>query len=780
MFQLNEDKSIYITRGDILLLSVSAEEDGNVHTFAAGDVVRFKVYGKKNAANVVLEKDFPVTKETDIVDIFLTGEETKIGNVISKPVDYWYEVELNPRSNPQTLIGYDEDGAKIFKLFPEGEDLPDDIPDAEDIPVVDDELDLISPRPVQNQAIARAIVGLRADFEETKNDVTKMAEDAARGVSQAEEEIIVERARIDNIVATAVAPVSGDDAAYLEVADVRVGADGKTYASAGSAVRGQFVAVNEKLERVRGYGYMADGELYIDTMNKTIHSKNLLLLTSDRSFAYVTNEPIALDNEDASLRSIFAVLLDDGGYELHMGIEADMNNYENVYYICGYYSGKLVGDNFSPNLSVTINSVPHVAYEVTMNGYHDNIKDALKERDDTLNESNQRLIDFVYNIAGVNENVVEFTANHLTAVNVSTDGNGELGEGEKKTRLSVREMMPSYNTEEIEIVLAQATTYACNIYLFDENKVSVGSTYHSGKNGKITAPINAAYFRVMIARSGGEIEIPPSDLVKIRLISKKRKTSLDMIPNTLVTEGTTHIKLLGDSITQGMGSTGYVGYTLTENGTSISVRGNGPDYKSKGDDYVVGDYLGESGARRWYESTSSTGWGNKLKDYLESKFDCVVKNYGMSGISSGNLSELCKPLVYDEDDIVLLMIGTNDRATTTKSDFRANVKSFVEYLTERNKKVVLLGATPVSVDREEITDFHMEDVNNILRSVAYACGVEFIPVYDFFMEYCDIKSIDVDSLIGDGLHPNDSGYDVMFKIICKNLGISIKRSGATW
>ena len=68
MFVLNDDLSIYATRGDIVFFSVSAEENGVAHKFKAGDVVRIKIYGKKDATNVVLEKDFPVTKDdTDAV-----------------------------------------------------------------------------------------------------------------------------------------------------------------------------------------------------------------------------------------------------------------------------------------------------------------------------------------------------------------------------------------------------------------------------------------------------------------------------------------------------------------------------------------------------------------------------------------------------------------------------------------------------------------------------------------------------------------------------------------
>lgn len=53
------------------------------------------------------------------------GDETKIGEYISKPKEYWYEIELNPETYPQTIIGYDEDGPKVLILYPEGGDYND-------------------------------------------------------------------------------------------------------------------------------------------------------------------------------------------------------------------------------------------------------------------------------------------------------------------------------------------------------------------------------------------------------------------------------------------------------------------------------------------------------------------------------------------------------------------------------------------------------------------------------------------------------------------------------
>ena len=174
MFIVNEDNSIYATRGDIVYFSVAADDDGKPYKFQAGDVVRIKVYGKKDAENVVLQKDFPVFDITESVEIYLTEEDTKFGEVISKPKDYWYEVELNPYDNPQTIIGYDDDGAKIFKLFPEGDDVPEYVPDPEVIKVIDEELDMTSDRPVQNQAIARAFENLMDGYERTHAAVAEV------------------------------------------------------------------------------------------------------------------------------------------------------------------------------------------------------------------------------------------------------------------------------------------------------------------------------------------------------------------------------------------------------------------------------------------------------------------------------------------------------------------------------------------------------------------------------------------------------------------------------
>ncbi len=120
MFVIDSDLTIHITRGDMGIIAVTANNGETDYEFKSGDVVRLKVMAKKNCADVVLKKDIEVTEPTLAVEIALDSEDTKFGGLISKPTDYWYEVELNPDTKPQTIIGYDENGAKVFKLYPEG------------------------------------------------------------------------------------------------------------------------------------------------------------------------------------------------------------------------------------------------------------------------------------------------------------------------------------------------------------------------------------------------------------------------------------------------------------------------------------------------------------------------------------------------------------------------------------------------------------------------------------------------------------------------------------
>ena len=110
---------IEVNRGDELSLSLTLKQDsGTTYTFVEGDKVVFSIYNKgKMNEKAVLIKEVNATPGTTSITIALTSEETKIGELINKPVEYWYEIELN---DEQTVLGFDENGPKEFILYPEG------------------------------------------------------------------------------------------------------------------------------------------------------------------------------------------------------------------------------------------------------------------------------------------------------------------------------------------------------------------------------------------------------------------------------------------------------------------------------------------------------------------------------------------------------------------------------------------------------------------------------------------------------------------------------------
>ena len=126
MFDIAGD-TIKITRGDACIITVSAEDKNNQpYQFKINDIIRIGVYEKGNYDKAVLIKDTNITEESEQVDIILNQNDTKIGEIINKTVNYWYEIQLNPETDPHTIIGHDDDGPKIFRLFPEGADIRND------------------------------------------------------------------------------------------------------------------------------------------------------------------------------------------------------------------------------------------------------------------------------------------------------------------------------------------------------------------------------------------------------------------------------------------------------------------------------------------------------------------------------------------------------------------------------------------------------------------------------------------------------------------------------
>lgn len=265
----------------------------------------------------------------------------------------------------------------------------------------------------------------------------------------------------------------------------------------------------------------------------------------------------------------------------------------------------------------------------------------------------------------------------------------------------------------------------------------------------------------------------------------EKNTPIDVIGKYLTLNAPSYnyrICLVGDSITQGMGSSGFHQYDAVIDGKTYNVRGNGPNNPNATSDYKIGEYLWSSGGRRWYEALDGNGWAQLFKNYMNEKFNIIVRNFGMSGINSGDLKYFINNFMdtlYNFDCIVM-MIGTNDRQFENLESFYTNMNDTIKTIKNYGKDLIIMACIPASIENEKTFSVHMEDVHNALRNISCENKIPFISVYNLFIDYCSNKGITIDTLLSDGLHPNNEGYKVMFQLISNAMGIALKRPDATW
>lgn len=119
MFKI-ENQNIYLNRGQAITIELKSEEENG---FVSGDTVKFSILAKGNYSKLIFQKVFTVEENSNTFSIPLSSQDTKIGDIIKNgTVTYWYEIELN---NDSTLVGYDENGPKLFVLYPEAPDKED-------------------------------------------------------------------------------------------------------------------------------------------------------------------------------------------------------------------------------------------------------------------------------------------------------------------------------------------------------------------------------------------------------------------------------------------------------------------------------------------------------------------------------------------------------------------------------------------------------------------------------------------------------------------------------
>ena len=221
------------------------------------------------------------------------------------------------------------------------------------------------------------------------------------------------------------------------------------------------------------------------------------------------------------------------------------------------------------------------------------------------------------------------------------------------------------------------------------------------------------------------------------------------------------IKLLGDSITHGVSGTGFA-----QNGETIITWGT-TTYKRNPDGVC---------------------WANMFRDYMAENYDCTVVNNACTGRDIEFIISNFDTLVDEEDDLIICAIGTNNRQQYHTenggvrytdeefyADFYAKILQLYNMFKAANKTVIFIANIPASEANEQDGSnywrvLHMDDIRDAYVEASDECGFPMIDLYDMFNAYCEENSIALDTLLADGLHPNDAGYRIMFELIVEALG----------
>ena len=231
----------------------------------------------------------------------------------------------------------------------------------------------------------------------------------------------------------------------------------------------------------------------------------------------------------------------------------------------------------------------------------------------------------------------------------------------------------------------------------------------------------------------------------------------EVFKKVLSSKDSIRIKLLGDSITQGLGGVGF---------------------EQDGEPIVEG----------FARNPNGYSWANLFTKYMKEKYNSEVVNNACTGTDIQFIIKHFETLVDESDDIVICAIGTNNRNyyhgqwdhTPTREEYG---KAFFDYILELNdmlnakgKQVIFVANTPVLPRREEdgptwLMLLHMDDINEIYKRAAEKADFPLISLYERFNEYCEQTDVDRETLYWDGGHPSDRGYDVIFKLMVEALGL---------
>ena len=226
-------------------------------------------------------------------------------------------------------------------------------------------------------------------------------------------------------------------------------------------------------------------------------------------------------------------------------------------------------------------------------------------------------------------------------------------------------------------------------------------------------------------------------------------------------------------------------------GGAITVTNNALDVKEVGKKIIAGEYskivlmgdsitdgyggTGYNGSQSASISTNTDGycWANVFKKYLSEKYSISVSNTGMYGSVISQQMNKINVIITDDTDLVILLTGTNNRnSSSTFNNYKSNLSTHINSLLAKNVDLLVINNIPSTLNDENDKYATMRDIADVVIKNTYG-KVKSFSMYDEFINYCENNNISLSTLFYDHVHPNDDGYLIMFKLLCKNIGLPL-------
>ena len=225
--------------------------------------------------------------------------------------------------------------------------------------------------------------------------------------------------------------------------------------------------------------------------------------------------------------------------------------------------------------------------------------------------------------------------------------------------------------------------------------------------------------------------------------------------NNLMTSTNKNVKIVGDSIAQGVGGTGFA-------------------------------QDGEHIISQWYRNPNGYCWANLFSSLCSYLYNITVVNNACRGTNSGFVVTNWNTLISETDNVIICCYGTNDRGQIADSEESLNNFRKIKCMASiQGKDVIFFSPIPAGLNNElnnthnyDQIYYHMEVID---KNINIASDNEYVSLFDICSEWVNNNDITLtDYLDGSELHPNDDLYYKMFVWICKSLHLAPKIKDATW